>query len=202
MSKSYTEKTIQGKTTETARPYAIQIDFFLLSVALFGTLADPSLNYGTAIGPNGMFTLVAMLLPSFLLALLIWTSVLASIRWTNGRHVLHGVAVVLSTFAFYHLLFFYFDKKWRVADDLIQAKIEYFCLKKFSREQCVRQVNICPECALKIDRYNREKIVLRLKAFRSEYPPEVLAKVRAQEAQQEGLNSAPADTREPAKINN
>lgn len=192
MSKSYVEKTIQGKTAETARPYAIQIDFFLLSLALFGTLLDPSLRFGTAIGSNGMITLLAMLVPAFLFSLLIWNTVLASIRWSTNRHVMHGFAVVLSTFAFYHLLFFYFDKKWRVADDLIQAKIEYFCIEKFSREQCVRQVNICPECALKIDRYNREKIVVRLKAFRSEYPPEVQARVRAHEAQQ----------REPARANN
>ncbi len=62
------------------------------------------------------------------------------------------------------------ENRFPMSKALVTAKIRYFYGENFNQPQCARQVNICPDCVLEINKWERDRMAERLKSFRTRYP--------------------------------
>lgn len=126
------------------------------------TLMDPSLAHGHAVGFSGVLFLWAMLALSVAISALPWFFVARDRRWTWPKG-LAIAAVILATSILVNQVFAAVADLAGMGDRMSSARIEYFCFENFDRLECVRQVNLCPECAHRMDRWKRDEVVQKLK---------------------------------------
>jgi hypothetical protein len=140
-------------------------------VFLILSFADPSLDFGRSISLVQLGFLIASFAIAVIGSTFLWSWILKEgLTWKRG--FLFFVLFFSSSFTINSLLFMVASEEWNLHNKMVRSKIEYFCLEKFRQNKCVNQINHCPDCALKLDKWKRDKIASKLKEFRSQYPAE------------------------------
>jgi hypothetical protein len=145
-------------------PPTARADAAVLALLIAATFAQPSLAFGRAVGWRGSAIILGCLLVSLLPAALLWGFVFRKVIWTTKKYLLYAAVTGLTAVFFNFVVISCADHTWAIGDDLVQSKIEYFCLNRFRHSECVRQVGLCPDCALRIDRWKRDLMLRNLKA--------------------------------------
>jgi hypothetical protein len=141
-----------------------------LMLALF--MLMPGLDHGMAFGMGGFALTAAMIVVSVAVSSTFWGLAFRKDRW-KLKDMRNFAAVVLPTaFVFFYGTFNMAQSDFELGEYLQQNKIEHFCLNNFRREDCVTAVNLCPKCALRIDKWKRNKMVANLNAYAQYFPKE------------------------------
>ncbi len=147
----------------------------LILVGLIGAcFIEPSYHFGLALDFVSLLIVLTVLLLSFAISVFIFRGVFYFAKMQNegAQKIGYGVSVVVLSLVLNHFLMVLFHFQYGALSTIIQSKIEYFCLTNYNHNQCVRQVNLCPPCAIKLDRWKRDKIVNELKKMRLNYSSE------------------------------
>jgi hypothetical protein len=146
-----------------------------IDAAIFGALCliplcDRSIAFGFAIG----FVNACVLFGTILIAVLACAAganfIFREAATDRRQMVKYVITVGLASLVVGQVLIQYADYLTGLGDDFVEAKIEYFCMDHFKQPECVRQVNLCPKCAIHIDKWKRDKMLHNLKTFRDRYP--------------------------------
>ena len=149
-----------------------------LDLAIFACLFlslgfDQSLAYGQSVGFEGVALVSTCLLVAVLLSALVGKLLFARWSWSKIRSSQYVFFVGTLAMTSNHLIQSYASFSLNMGEDLVTAKIEYFCHHKFDQAECVRQVNLCPACVQHVDKWMREQMAERLKTYRGRYPAQV-----------------------------
>lgn len=141
------------------------------TLMLFVFILTPGMDYGTALGSGGFAITLGLIVASVLVACGVWSLLyFRQDRWTFHQ-LRNYVALSLPTAC---LLFFgafvMIQNDFEIAEYMVQNKVEHFCLDRFDREQCVTAVHMCPKCALRIDKWKRNKMVANLNQYAAYFP--------------------------------
>lgn len=167
------ETAFELKAAEDFAP--VWIDLALFVPLMVATFAEPSYAWGRSVGVMGFLLITALLLISFVTVASASNFIMVRILnklWTKKTYGFHAAAVLVLTLILHYLLLGYADRHWKVGDDFIQAKIEYFCVDNFNQPMCVKHVNICESCTMQLEKWKRDLVVEKLKAFRAPSKPE------------------------------
>jgi hypothetical protein len=147
------------------------IDAAVFAFSVLIVFADPSLKFGWTVGLKGVLILLAGCLVSFLPSSLGLSWLLFErLQRVNlrGQLAYAGLVAVFSM-GLYHFVMSFADYEWRIADELVASKIEYFCVNHFSGPMCVKEINLCPRCPQRLPGLEREKAAQYLRGFRDNY---------------------------------
>ena len=144
-------------------------DGAIFAFLLVLVLLEPSLGYGRAIGITNFVLLIGSLLTGVMLSSMLWKLVLRRAYWSKVTYGIYATAVALSALMLNQFTVIYADRNFALGEETVEAKIRFFCLTHFDQPECVRQVNLCPACTLRIDRWERTQISAKLKTFRAQY---------------------------------
>ncbi len=134
---------------------------------------DPAFSYGRSFGLWGFVIVVGIMAVSIAAAGLFWWVVAPRLLKPRAAIWAFAFLTFVSSFFTNYGLSMAADSDWELGKYLAGRQIEYFCLSNFNRESCVTAVNSCPQCALEIERWKRDKMTEKLKAFRGQYPAQV-----------------------------
>lgn len=149
----------------TRRPvYSAWLDVCVLAVLTVSIFATPSMAYGRSVGPWAAFTIACALALVTIFVGIGLRLALPRAQGAKGVVAFLGLHLVLSAGAYSGTLT-YAQLRYHVADRWVETKIEYFCLEQFRPETCAQLVNTCPECALKIDKWKRDRMRTNLLAL-------------------------------------
>lgn len=140
----------------------------VLTALIFGF--DHSLDFGRSLGAYGVAMVLGSLTLSVLAAAVLAKLTFAWTGWSSRKRFKYVLAVGVMSLGLHHGLQVYADQSMDLGRDLVTAKIEYFCHRHFDRGECVRQVNLCSDCVLRIDKWMRSQMAERLEGFRERYP--------------------------------
>lgn len=142
----------------------------LLLVRILLALSDPGTGFGRGYGLQGFLAVFGILILSVGVSAGVWWLVLPRLM-TEGRRMIQVFAagVFVTSILVNFGMFLSADADWDLSRHLVTNQVEYFCVHNFHRERCVEKINHCPACVLEIDRWKRDKISDKLKAFRVHY---------------------------------
>lgn len=152
---------------EDFAPMWIDAGIFLLALVL--AFAEPSYAWGMSVGVMGWLLIASVLLISFVTVAAVSNFIMVRLLkkfWTKKTYAIHAGVVLVASLTLHALAMMYADHHWKVGDTIVESKIEYFCMKSFNQDMCVKHVNLCPDCAKQIDRWKRDLIAEKLKAYR------------------------------------
>jgi hypothetical protein len=148
-------------------------------------LLQPGNHFGIALGLVGFLMVFFSLAFAFAISVAVLRTAfhysshhISAQRLKRAYAVYSGAAFVLSLLV-NHAFLTIFILKFGSMKYVITSKIEYYCLANFSHGDCVLNVNLCPDCALELEKYKRDKIVESLKKYRATYPPVAQAQLKA-----------------------
>jgi hypothetical protein len=147
---------------------SLRLDVSILIALLVAIFLEPSLHFGLAVGLSGIFVISSIFVISFFLAATITGFGFKKYRISSTlkTRAVYIALVSLFSLGLNHALMISAHLEFGIMADLVQAKVEYFCFTNYTHDQCVRQINLCSECAAKVDRWKRDLIVARLKEER------------------------------------
>lgn len=146
---------------------AAAIVFAIRAIILF---LDPGFAFGRSMGLEGSAIVLAIMGLSVAITCFAMWMILP--RLLSGKNLMRGFvgASIVLSFAVNFGLNVAADRDFELNRFLVTNQIEFFCADGFHRETCVKLVLSCSECVLDVDRWKRDQIIEKLKAFRSQYP--------------------------------
>ncbi len=123
---------------------------------VFVAMLDPNLAYGRSVGLFWSLSILALIVGSVVFCEMVLS------RFVKDELRLYLTTTIFSA-ALVVALFAAADNDYEINKKITSAKIEYFCSDNFKPKTCVLLVNSCPECALDIPKWRRQKAVANLK---------------------------------------
>ena len=131
----------------------------MAGVLILSKVIDPAAAWGRAIGVTGW----GLFLISALVAGPLATVIANLVTRRRGMRPFVGLAVVLAL-ALDLGQMLVLARHTRVAERIVQARVEYYCYRHFVGRTCVQQVESCAPCARRIDKWKREIMARRIEA--------------------------------------
>lgn len=133
-------------------------------LAAFG-LREPTLAKGAAIGMGNLLLIEGVLLFSVLLVALTFNVAINSERWQIKTFLTYFLVTVGASAFLNDKLLVMVDDRWPFAESVMQNKIKYFCTENINVPVCVDQINVCPQCAARMDAQSRKQVRALLAQF-------------------------------------
>lgn len=165
------------------------IDICIFLSLAVGNTALPTMDYGRSVGGQGLALLIGIMALAVMVSALMWRVFSNRLSGSVGGRIVYALLVIVTSVALNDSLLAIADYQWKIGDDLVVTKINHFCLVNFKQSECARHINLCPQCVLRIDRWQRDQIAARLKTYRAQYP---------EDAKKALLQQSPENTRTPA----
>lgn len=151
---------------------SVECGAFVALVMVFLTFAQPSAAWGRALPISISLLIVLLLLAASLVSGLVFSPIL--LRPSLARVILFLGLTSVSCFFASQQIIGYLDQEHNLSSEMGTSMVQYFCITKFDAIPCVREINMCPKCVLKIDRWQRDQIAAKLNAA-DKSPPELKA---------------------------